>query len=107
MTRESGADPAFVSSATPPPSSREGVSTEGFNRGERTCVAPVSITVDRVFELLNDALLYAIEKGGNKAKSVAWDTKHHFLVEIGDWRSSAILKQSPTPSPPITEKDER
>ena len=35
MEKENGADPAFVSSASPPPSSQQAVSTEGFNPGER------------------------------------------------------------------------
>jgi hypothetical protein len=50
---------------------------------------PVSITVERVFELLDAALNEAIEKGGNGAKSVAWDVRGYFLREIGHYRVAA------------------
>jgi hypothetical protein len=51
---------------------------------------PVSITVDRIFEMLSGALAYAVKNGGNAAKSVAWDVNHYFTEEIGHYRSSAI-----------------
>jgi len=54
---------------------------------------PVSITVDRVFELLDEALNDAIEKSGNKAKSVAWDVRGYFRREIGHYRTGSTVQK--------------
>lgn len=49
---------------------------------------PVSIQVDAIFDLLNRALMDAVEKNGGAAKAVAWDVTSYFAGEIGHYRTS-------------------
>jgi len=58
---------------------------------------PVSVTVDKVFEILHEALNYAIEQSGENAKAVAWDVNAHFVKEIGPYRIGANPHHSHKP----------
>jgi hypothetical protein len=62
--------------------------------GADAAALPIYVTVDFVFELLDNALAHAIEQSGNRAKSVAWDVRGHFLREIGHQRTALRARGS-------------
>lgn len=43
---------------------------------------PLWVREDRVNEVLREALHYAVQNGGNVAKSVAWDVSHYFRKNL-------------------------
>lgn len=49
---------------------------------------PTFIRVDRILEVVDQALNATIEVHGNRAKSFAWDVKGHILKEWGHYRSN-------------------
>lgn len=60
---------------------------------------PMSVTVDKVFEDLDDILGQIVEERGFEVKAVAWDVRQGFLKRYGDWRTH---RQLASPTPPET-----
>lgn len=59
---------------------------------ESAPAAPISITVDGVFDVLQEVLNELVEQRGNSAKAMAWDVKGGFLKRLGHQRTAARLK---------------
>lgn len=87
--KDLGADPAFVAS----PSSREGVSTEGFNRGESVWL----ISDDIIRDVLAHAIPRSLPADSDKSEE---DWAEHY--EQGRWRERAFNRFHPIAGPYLT-----